>query len=295
VIVSGQKKKKQFGISPSVGRPSRGGWHVLRQTTLTQAATITGLRRVETPQRGRRGTWQQRYDSALLVPTALPLPPLPPAPSATLSRDPTRPPSSSRHYAADALPLPRQGKLPHHYSAILPRVPDSGLHSSPSLSAPTVPHRRRLCRLSRGIPTRLPPLNFPAGTRGRFLRRRGVARRVRAASPRRDERAKPAQKVPFGRKTSLFLSLLLHPIVSTDPILHLSLFLRPPPRDSSSSTSAGSFSLCSKTLSGLFPSSHSCSFCLGSSFSGPSAILFLSVPWQGRTMQRDPGARIRGG
>lgn len=155
---------------------------------------------------------------------------------------------------------------------------------------------------SRGIPiTRLPPLATPADTRGRFLRRRGASRC--AASPRRDERAKPAQKVPFERKTPLSLSLFFSPSFYSRTISTLS-FSSCVSLSFSSSTSArlscffsfisaGSFSLFLLSLS-LHLSSRSYSLCLGS-FSGPPAILFLFIPRQGRTMQREPGARIREG
>lgn len=103
----------------------------------------------------------------------------------------------------------------------------------------------------------MPPLSFPAGTRGRFLRRRGAERngteRRGASVPlRRGETSVQShrKKSPLEEKHLSFSPsrrVLSYP---ADPVLRLSLFLRqPPPRDSFSSTSAGSFALCSKTLS----------------------------------------------
>lgn len=196
---------------------------------------------------------------------------------------PTRPVPSHPAGTTQLTPFPSPVKgnypttLPHHHPSSCPR-----LHLS------LYPHHRQLCRLSRdtdnSFASPFPPFTYSplAAHTGAIstTARRDAARC--AASPRRDERAKAAQKVPFGRKTSPSFSLL--------SILHLyetrSLLLSLP---ASRTPYTSRVSLCLTSLS------PSCSFCLGSSFSGPPAILFLSIPWQGRTMQRDPGARIRGG
>lgn len=183
---------------------------------------------VGTPQRGRRGTWQHRYDSAHIVPTASPCPACPcpvpsyrpagttqltPFPSAAEGNRPTTiAPSSSSCPRLD---------LPLYYALLAP--------TAPYPRAPTIPIlagcRRLVCA----------PLLSSRQHTGAIstTARRGVARR--AASPRRDERAKPAQKVPFERKTPLFhfpppvlsLSLSLYPCTADRrPILLLSLFVR---------------------------------------------------------------------
>lgn len=255
--VSGQKKKAIRHISLKLSRPS-----LERRTARSPAddTDTSGDYRGPPPCRDAPTRPARNVATALWLSSPRsnrsPLPSLRPVPLFCPATQPVPRPvvQPALRSWRPSPPPPREITPPlRRHPSSCPRL---GLHFS--LPSPTVPHRRRPCRLSRGIPTtRLPPLNFPAGTRGRFLRRRGAARRVRAASPRRDERAKPAQKVPFGRKTSLFLSLTLYPIappILSSLSLFLSLSLHPSPRDFSSSTSAGSFSLRSEIpLASLLP------------------------------------------
>lgn len=149
--------------------------------------------------------------------------------------------------------------------------------------------------LARDTDNSFAPTKLPSGHTGTIstTARCGAAWHVASVPLRRGETSVQSQrkKSPLEEKHLPF-----------SPSRYILSYRRPyPPLSLPSSTSAGLLFLylCRFLLvvfrDPLWPlSSCSCSFCLGSSFSEPSAILFLSVPWQGRTMQRDPGARIRG-
>lgn len=157
-------------------------------------------------------------------PLPLPHPPSHRVPSRYPAPRPNPRPPSRRPAGTTQLtpfPSPAEGNCPTDPlapSSFL-RVPDTGRHSSPPLSVPLlvshhhVDHADSLARA--GYPTtRLPPLSFPAGTRGRFLRRRGAERngteRNGAARPCRfaEERraCKAIAKSPLWKK-NISLSL----------------------------------------------------------------------------------------
>lgn len=181
-----------------------------------------------------------------------PLPRLTPSRRPTPRPKPSPVPSSSRHYAADALPLPRQGKLPHHHPAVLPRVPDTG---PPLFSTPIGPYHTpppsTMPTLARDTDNSFAPTKLPSGHTGTI----STTARCGASVPlRRGETSVQSQrkKSPLEEKHLSFSLSCLYPIVPPT-LSFISLFLRPPPRGSFSSTSADSFSLCSKTLFGLSP------------------------------------------
>lgn len=96
--------------------------------------------------------------------------------------------SSSRHYAADALPLPSACKGNHpttipQSSSSCPRLdPSLAVAATTTITYATSPYlsRRQPCRLSRDTEDSFVPHSShrQAGTRERFLRRRGTTRHV---------------------------------------------------------------------------------------------------------------------
>lgn len=143
-----------------------------------------------------------------------PLPRLTPSRCPTPRPKPSPVPSSSRHYAADALPLPRQGKLPHHHPSVLPRVPDMG---PPLFSTPIGPYHTpppsTMPTLARDTDNSFAPTKLPGGHTGTIstTARCGASRPCRFAEERRA--CKASAKSPLWKK-NISLSLPLAYILS---------------------------------------------------------------------------------
>lgn len=224
------------------------------------------------PNEAGEGTWQHRYDSALLVPTASPYrPPFPPNPPRLLPPFlvpyPRRPTGTTQLTPFSSV---RQGKSPHrlrsHHSSS-PCIPDSIFLPSPppptlshprsplpapitttTTTVPTVPtlagHRRLVCScplLQIPVPSSPLPLPlFDGRYRGNFYG--GTAWRESRAFCRfaeeRDEHAKAAtQKILREKKTStsFFFSIFLSLPVFPILVPHRQNYV---PFSRSSSTSA---------------------------------------------------------